>query len=85
VADGRFVALALSPEAFEDDCRRAAVVVTPGDGPSACKAITSDRRSRQRTGAVSLRRAADGFADAAARPPGYDPPLGARCAVNRAG
>lgn len=74
LADGRFVALALSPEAFEDDCRRAAVLVTPGNGPMSCSAIASDRQSRQRTGAMSLRRAADGFAITPTRPPGYDRP-----------
>jgi competence protein ComEC len=74
LADGRFVALALSPEAFEDDCRRAAVVVTAGHGPSSCQSIVSDRQSRLRTGAVSLRRAGDGFAITPTRMPGYDRP-----------
>src|SRR6476469_8561972 len=36
--DGSFIAQALSPEAFADDCSRAAVVVTPGDGPLTCAA-----------------------------------------------
>jgi competence protein ComEC len=74
LADGGFLALALSAEAFEDDCRRAAVVVTAGDGPSSCTSVVSDRRSRQRTGAVSLRRAGDGFAVTPTWPPGYDRP-----------
>ena len=74
LADGRFVALALSPEAFEDDCRRAAVLVTAGNGPSSCASVVSDRQSRLRTGAVSLRRAGDGFAITPTRPPGYDRP-----------
>jgi competence protein ComEC len=74
LADGSFLALALSPEAFEDDCRRAAVLVTAGDGPLSCTSIVSDRQSRQRSGAVSLRRAGDGFAITPTRPPGYDRP-----------
>jgi competence protein ComEC len=74
LADGGFLALALSAEAFEDDCRRAAVVVTAGNGPSSCTSIVSDRQSRQRTGALSLRRAGDGFAITPTRPPGYDRP-----------
>ncbi len=74
LADGRFLALALSPEAFEDDCRRAAVLVTAGNGPSSCASVVSDRQSRLRTGAVSLRRAGDGFAITPTRPPGYDRP-----------
>jgi competence protein ComEC len=72
--DGRFIALALSPEAFEDDCRRAAVVVTPGNGPSSCAAMTSDRRSRQQSGAITLRWAGEGFAVTPTRPKGYDRP-----------
>jgi len=72
--DGSFIALALSPEAFGDDCRRAAVVVTPGNGPTSCAAMTSDRQSRLRTGAVTLRQAGDGFAVTPTRPPGYDRP-----------
>ena len=74
LADGRFVALALSPEAYEDDCRRAAVVVTPGNGPSSCGAALNDRRSRQQTGAVTLRREGDRFTVTPTRPPGYDRP-----------
>jgi competence protein ComEC len=72
--DGSFIALALSAEAFEDDCRRAAVVVTPGNGPASCAAISSDRQSRIRTGAVTLRQAADAFAVTPTRPQGYDRP-----------
>jgi competence protein ComEC len=72
--DGRFIALALSPEAVEDDCHRAAVVVTAGSAPSSCAAIISDRQSRQRTGAATLQRLGDGFAVTPTRPPGYDRP-----------
>ena len=71
---GGFVALSLSPEAFADDCRRAAVVVAPGNGPSACEAVMSDRAARQRTGALTLRREGQGFAITRTRPPGYDRP-----------
>jgi competence protein ComEC len=74
LSDGGFAALSLAPEAFADDCRRAAVVVTPGNGPAPCAAIMSDRASRQRTGAMTLRRAGDSFALTPARPPGYDRP-----------
>jgi competence protein ComEC len=72
--DGRFIALALSPEAFEDDCRRAAVVITLGNEPASCGALTNDRKARQRTGAVTLRREGDGFVVTPTRPPGYDRP-----------
>jgi competence protein ComEC len=72
--DGRFVALALTSEAFEDDCRRAAVVVTPNNGRSKCAALTSDRQSRRQTGAVTLQRVGDGVVATPTRPPGYDRP-----------
>jgi competence protein ComEC len=74
LADGRLIALALSPEAFADDCRRAAVVVTPGHGPATCAAMLSDQQARQRTGATTLRRAGDGLVATPTRPPGYDRP-----------
>jgi len=72
--DGRFVAMALSPEAFDDDCRRAAVVITMGGKPASCAAMTVDRASRQQTGALTLRRAGESFAVTPTRPPGYDRP-----------
>jgi competence protein ComEC len=74
LAGGAFAALSLSPEAFQDDCRRAAVVVTPGNGPPSCAAIIIDRQSRLRTGAATLRQVGDGFVLTPARPPGYDRP-----------
>jgi competence protein ComEC len=72
--DGGFVALALSPDAFDDDCRRAAVLVTPGKGPSNCAAMINDRDLRMRTGAMALRRTGEGYAVTLTRPPGYDRP-----------
>jgi competence protein ComEC len=71
---GGYVALSLSPEAFADDCARAAVVVTTGNGPIACDAVLSDRASRQRTGGLTLRRQGEGFVITPTRPPGYDRP-----------
>jgi competence protein ComEC len=74
LADGSLVALARSIEAFEEDCRRAAVVASPRDAPEHCAALVIDRNVLRRTGAVALRRASDGFTMLAARPPGYDRP-----------
>jgi competence protein ComEC len=74
LADGSLVALARSIEAFEEDCRRAAVVASPRDAPEHCAALVIDRGVLRRTGAVALRRTADGFAMTAVRPPGYDRP-----------
>lgn len=74
LADGRYIALSLSPDSHQDDCRRAAIVVTPGHAPSSCAAMVIDRPSRMRTGAVTLRREGDGFALTPSRPAGYDRP-----------
>jgi hypothetical protein len=49
-------------------------VVMPGNGPSSCAATISDRRSRQQSGAITLRRAGEGFAVTPTRPHGYDRP-----------
>ncbi len=54
--DGRIVALSLDRAAFTDDCRMAALVVTPLAAPAACRAATAviDRDMTSRTGALSL-------------------------------
>jgi competence protein ComEC len=74
LADGKRVSLALSAAAFAEDCRRAAVVVTPRQGPRHCAALLIDREVWRRTGAVALKRDGNGFEMIAARPPGYDRP-----------
>ena len=70
----RFVTLALRPEALGDDCERAALIVTARQAPSGCAApvITLERLRRQ--GAMTLRRARDGFAIDAVKPRGFDRP-----------
>ena len=72
--DGAFVTLALQPDALEDDCERAALIVSAKQPPSACAAslITLDRLRRQ--GTLALRRTRDGFAVAAVKPNGFDRP-----------
>jgi competence protein ComEC len=74
LGDGRLIALARSIEAFEEDCRRAAVVASPRDAPAHCAAMVIDRSALRRTGAVALRRSGEGFAISAVRPQGYDRP-----------
>jgi competence protein ComEC len=74
LADGRLVALARTPEAFEEDCRRATVVASPREAPPGCTAVLIDQSSLRRTGAVALHRNGDGFKITAARPDGYDRP-----------
>jgi competence protein ComEC len=74
LADGRLVALARSIAAFEEDCRRAAVVASARVAPSACAALVIDRTALRHTGAVALRRMGQGFEMTVARPVGYDRP-----------
>lgn len=74
LSDGSLIALSLLPEALDEDCRRAAVVVTARLGPADCAATLIDRSKLRSTGAVSFRRNGNSFDIIAARPPGYDRP-----------
>jgi competence protein ComEC len=74
LADGRLVALAREIEAFEEDCRRAAVVVSAREAPPGCAARVIDRKILQRRGALALRRVGHGFEITAARSESYDRP-----------
>ncbi len=82
--DGTLVAIANSIEAFQEDCRRAAVVVSARDAPPDCDAVVIDRQVSGRSGAMSLRRVGERFEITPARPAGYDRPW-ARSAVPAAG
>jgi competence protein ComEC len=73
--DGSLVAIARTVEAFEEDCRRAAVVLSARDAPAACgAAFVVDRRVWRQSGAIALRRLGEGFEITPTRPPGYDRP-----------
>jgi competence protein ComEC len=74
MAEGGFVALALRPDALNDDCERAALLVTARQAPPSCPApvMSGDRLRRQ--GAMALRRSRDGFAVDAVKPRGVDRP-----------
>jgi competence protein ComEC len=74
LADGKLVALSLALEALAEDCRRAAVIATPLEGPSRCAARIFDRAQRRDTGAVALYRDGQDLAVWPARPQGYDRP-----------
>jgi competence protein ComEC len=56
LADGRLVALSLDRGALAEDCRSAALVVTPLQAPPACRAVTAviDRTILRRDGALAL-------------------------------
>ena len=74
LGDGRLVALTLRPEAFDDDCARAAIIVTQHQAPPDCAAMVIDRARLQRHGGLALRKTGDGFAVTAIRPEGIDRP-----------
>ncbi len=74
LADGALIALARSPEAFAEDCIRAAVVASPRAAPPGCAAVVIDRSVLRRFGAVALTRSGHGFVITPSRPDGYDRP-----------
>jgi competence protein ComEC len=74
LADDRTVALVLRPDAFEEDCAIAALVVTPRDAPPQCAAWIIDRATLRARGAIALSRDKTGWVVSAARPAGYDRP-----------
>jgi competence protein ComEC len=74
LADGRLVARVTAPDAFQEDCSRASVVVTTREAPPDCSALVIDRNRSRSHGAIALRRQGDGFEVTAARPAGQDRP-----------
>jgi competence protein ComEC len=70
----RLVAMALSTEAFAEDCARTAVVISPREAYRACGAELIDRKVAQMRGAIALRWTGEGFERTEAQPPGYDRP-----------
>jgi competence protein ComEC len=74
LADGRLVSFVLALEAFEEDCARAAVVVSPRAAQRRCAAELVDRAVSRARGAIALRWTGDRFERTAAHPPGLDRP-----------
>ena len=75
LADGAIVAYAVEPEAFEDDCSRAAVILAVHDDPPpGCAATVIKRETWYDRGALALRRDGAGFVIESARPQNYDRP-----------
>ena len=72
LAGGGLVAYTLTPEAYEEDCTRAVLVVASrGDPPADCKAIRAMWRQR---GALTLSRRGADFIIESARPKNFDRP-----------
>ncbi len=76
--DGALVSIVLTAEAFEEDCARAALVLSSRTAPPWCAARVIDRSIWKQTGALALRRTPDGFRVEAARAPAYDRPWSRR-------
>ena len=74
LADGALVAYDLTPDAFEEDCRRAALIMTTRDPPPDWRAQVIGRGLWRERGALALRRTGAGFAIDSARPPNFDRP-----------
>jgi competence protein ComEC len=74
LADGRLVSHVLAPDAFAEDCARAAVIVTARRAPAGCAALVIDRDTSRTQGAVALTRRGDVIDVISARPPGQDRP-----------
>ena len=71
---GGLVAIGTSPAAFDDDCARAALVVTTRTAPPGCAATVIDRQAWRAGGALALRRVGDAWVVTEARPRGQDRP-----------
>jgi competence protein ComEC len=80
--DGAIVALPFAAEAFEEDCRGAALVVSQRTASPSCAANAIDRTAWLRTGAAALYRTGSGWDRVVAYPAGYDRPW-ARAAATR--
>lgn len=74
MGDGAIIAVARRHEAFADDCREAAFLITRLEAPPACRAPVIDRRTLATTGALSLRRVDGAWIAEPARAPYADRP-----------
>jgi competence protein ComEC len=74
LVDGKIVSYVLTPDAFEEDCGRAALVVTARRAPPRCAATIVDRNLLHAGGAVSFTRDGERWTMTAASPTGQDRP-----------
>jgi competence protein ComEC len=80
LADGRVMSYAFAPDAFEEDCRRAAIIVATREAPPDCDATVIGRKQWREQGALALyrNRGGRGFAIEPARPLSCDRPWAPR-------
>jgi competence protein ComEC len=83
LADGAAVALVLQIEAFEEDCRRARLVITPLAAPAFCRSSADviDRATLASAASLALHRSGSGFMRVEARPQGAWKPWFGRPAI----
>jgi competence protein ComEC len=74
MSDGAYVAIATRPDAFVDDCSKAAVVVTSRDAPPVCSALVFDQDRLRQSGSVALRQQGQSWVVDRVRPDGTDRP-----------
>ena len=75
LGNGELVSYVLTPEAYEEDCAHAALVVaTRGDPPADCRAMVIPRALWRQSGALTLRRRGNDFIAETARPKNFDRP-----------
>jgi competence protein ComEC len=74
LSGNRLASMVLSPEAFAEDCIRAAIVVSAREAPSVCAAMSVGREDWKKYGAVTLRWTGDHFEKTVTRPAGYERP-----------
>jgi competence protein ComEC len=72
--EGGLVTLAERPDAYDDDCVQATVIVAPQPPPPGCSAQVIDRSRLRRSGALALRRVGASMILEAERPDGWDRP-----------
>ncbi len=72
--DKSLVAIVKQASAFEEDCRKAAIVISPRQAPGDCRALTIDRQYVRRSGSLAVYRVGDAFEITPARAPGHDRP-----------
>jgi competence protein ComEC len=74
LAGGKLVSRVLAADAFQEDCARAAVVVSAREAPPGCQALVIDRKVSRAGGAAALERAGERWTVTLARPAGQDRP-----------
>jgi len=72
------VSYVFAPDAFEEDCRRALLIVTTRDAPPHCAAPVIGRKLWRERGALALCRDGSGFVIESARAAGFDRPWAPR-------